>query len=314
MTVHLAWTRPDLESLRRQGFRVSRFDVYRATSPVGRAELGEAAFDDRAQRVGSISAEAIDRRPAQEPVSFLDRPERSFGRQLWYGVRMVSESGKTGTLSNLVQVLMEAAVPEPPDALEVSDQGQDRVLLQWLSPSRNIDGSSPARVAGYGVYRRDPETEPKWTSLSGPTPIPGRSFVDRTFQYGRKYEYTVRAVTPGRAGDAVESGDAVAVEHLAKDSFPPSSPEGLTAGSANRVVNLFWASGSETDLDGYYVYRSVASEMPSQWIRRNEQLHPLTTFRDERTVRGTVYRYRVTAVDRAGNESPPSAEVVQEVN
>ena len=42
---------------------------------------------------------------------------------------------------------------------------------------------------------------------------------------------------------------------------------------------------------------------------------PLTDpfFTDETVVPGTRYRYSVRAVDRAGNESPPSPEAVAEV-
>ena len=72
-------------------------------------------------------------------------------------------------------------------------------------------------------------------------------------------------------------------------------------------VELSWEISRETDLAGYYVYRSAQTDTRGE--RVNPGLLPTPAFRDISVVLGRRYFYRVTAVDRAGNESQPSAPV-----
>jgi fibronectin type 3 domain-containing protein len=105
----------------------------------------------------------------------------------------------------------------------------------------------------------------------------------------------------------------------AKDLFPPSAPEGLIvtlipaqAATANAVaassyLDLSWAIAPEHDVVGYNVYRSEGAG--DRGVKQNPELLPTPAFRDMNGVPGHVYFYSVTAVDRAGNESAPSAPV-----
>ena len=87
------------------------------------------------------------------------------------------------------------------------------------------------------------------------------------------------------------------------DTTPPGTPTGLSATAGDRTVALDWSDNSEADLAGYRVYRRntdgswpaspVATPTSSQWSEGG-----LTD--------GVTYTYRVTAVDAAGNQSPPS--------
>ena len=62
---------------------------------------------------------------------------------------------------------------------------------------------------------------------------------------------------------------------------------------------------------GYYVYRSDRDD--SNGDRINRELLPSPAFRDDSVIPGGNYFYRVSAVDRAGNESPLSSAVQIEV-
>ncbi|HKQ85727.1 MAG TPA: fibronectin type III domain-containing protein, partial [Candidatus Acidoferrales bacterium] len=72
-------------------------------------------------------------------------------------------------------------------------------------------------------------------------------------------------------------------------------------------IDLSWAINPETDLAGYNVYRSEKADISGTQL--NSQLLPTPAFRDMNAVPGQSYYYTVTAVDRTGNQSAPSAAV-----
>jgi len=71
-------------------------------------------------------------------------------------------------------------------------------------------------------------------------------------------------------------------------------------------IEVSWSPSLEADLASYHVYRAAAGAPP---LRVGEVVAPETSFRDTAAPRGTPLAYTVTAVDRDGNESPPSAAV-----
>ncbi len=312
--VLLYWPQPDLSQLRRLGFRLARFDIYRNIGGPAREDADPLLFSERAQVVGTLNAADLARIPAGQPLQYRDEPLRFYGRRLVYAVRFVAEGGRAAPFSNLAALSFEGAVPEAPTELRVIDQAQDVVFARWRAPVLNIDGSGPPAVIGYNLYRREPGAASQPSRLNRETPITTLNFLDQHFDYGRRYIYTVRAVSRSGEGRIMESADAGAVEYAPVDRFPPATPEGLTAVSANLVINLFWTANSEPDVAGYNIYRATASDSPAQWTKINVSIHTLTTYRDENTARGVTYLYRITAVDRSGNESVPSAAVAQEAN
>jgi hypothetical protein len=72
----------------------------------------------------------------------------------------------------------------------------------------------------------------------------------------------------------------------------------LEAGVQPGIV-LTWVAGSEPDLSGYNVYRSMNG---GAWQIVSIETAP--TFRDGTVVRGSGYRYAVSAFDTSSNESP----------
>lgn len=95
------------------------------------------------------------------------------------------------------------------------------------------------------------------------------------------------------------------------DTTPPPVPSELTANSGNEQIALQWSAVDAEDLDGYNIYRSTSS-LPSDSVSSlspvNENPVADPSFIDETVENGTVYAYRVTGVDEAGNESNPSGE------
>ncbi len=95
-----------------------------------------------------------------------------------------------------------------------------------------------------------------------------------------------------------------------EDTTPPPVPSNLEAISGDGEVELSWSAVSASDLDGYNVYRSTSS------IGSLSGLTPLNgsplsqaSFTDSDVSNGTLYYYRVSAVDDSDNESGGSGEV-----
>ncbi len=108
--------------------------------------------------------------------------------------------------------------------------------------------------------------------------------------------------------DTVFVDELCILTSLGPDQAPPAAPSNLTATPGDTVVNLNWVDNSEPDLDGYNVYRSLASGGPYS---------PLTAwpiwssdYVDTGLTNGTTYYYVVTSVDLDGNESADSVEAM----
>ena len=86
-----------------------------------------------------------------------------------------------------------------------------------------------------------------------------------------------------------------------RDLTPPSPPTGLRATPRVRSVALTWGRVVAADLAGYFVYRDG--------VRLNATPITVLRYTDTGRVTGTTHTYTVSAVDRSGNISPPSAAV-----
>lgn len=211
---------------------------------------------------------------------------------------------------------------------------QDAVVLSWTAPQGTVLGPA-APPAEYHIYRMEKpaagaaaettrtnenpfagiekntaKATPGFARI-GETGTPG--FSDAHFQFGASYVYAVRSMTQ-QDGEQLESADSNLAEVAPRDTFPPTAPQGLVVvyvqrqGGRPAYLDLSWAISTETDLAGYNVYRSDGGRQGgAHGTRVNSQLLPTPSFRDMNAEPGHRYIYSVTAVDRAGNESAPSA-------
>jgi fibronectin type 3 domain-containing protein len=102
-----------------------------------------------------------------------------------------------------------------------------------------------------------------------------------------------------------------------RDIFPPATPTDLevavvpSSPQTPASAELSWGIGTEEDLAGYFVYRNDSEATPG--VRVNPEILPSPAFRDISVEPGKRYYYRVSALDRSGNESPMSAAVVADI-
>lgn len=233
-------------------------------------------------------------------------------------------SSRDSADSNLAAALI---LPAPPAIEDLKAQvTKSAIELSWTAAQPPDAGNLETPAIRYRVYRSQvassgaasagaastqPGTFAQAFTLLGEALSP--SFSDTNFTFGTTYEYTVRSVARYGVGE-VESEDSVPLIVTPHDTFPPAAPEGLIAavapasGNEEALVDLSWEISSEIDVTGYNVYRSEEEATDGKRVNTDPLLTP--AFRDISVLAGHKYFYRVTAVDRSGNESTPSAPVV----
>jgi hypothetical protein len=273
-----------------------------------------------------IPSALVDTYLAEGRVQFTDpfKPEeiaKYAGEQAAYVVRTRVSKRRASADSNLAATVLYA-VAEPIREIQITVR-QEAIDLSWQPPERLVTGQ-PAAVVGYRIYRGEvaPGAEaeaaqnPAKARLAGPMALAGvaasAAYSDAKFEFGHTYIYSVRSVAQYEAA-SIESADSALAVVTPRDTFPPAPPKDLvvipvTGGPGEPAhLELSWAISPETDLAGYNVYRSEQEGVQGE--RLNRELLPTPTFRDMSVAVGRRYTYRVTAVDRAGNESLPSAAV-----
>ncbi len=238
-----------------------------------------------------------------------------------YGVRARMSMKRSSADSNPAGVRIYPA-PNPIEDVkaEVTHHG---IILRWTPPQKTPVGPAPP-IAGYRIYRSEvaadtPSAAPSADAAQTPklkSPLarigdtPDNSFTDVQIEFGTTYLYSVRTLSQ-HADVALESADSNLVVVTPRDTFPPSAPQDLVVvlvpaqGQEPAHLDLSWAISPETDIGGYNVYRSEQQNAPGTHLSPGLLLTP--AFRDMNVVPGHRYFYTVTAVDRAGNESPASA-------
>lgn len=288
---------------------IARVDVYRLAERAGATtNLSEEEFASGSTLIASVDVTAQDF--SNRSMMWSDRLD--FAGQtarLRYAVRFVNEAGQKAGFSNFIVIEPTAGVADAPSALKVRPS-QDALLLSWRRPDVNVDGSAPANVLGFNIYKREGEAAPR--SLSK-TPVASQEFSDAAFQFGKTYTYFIRAVSLGRDGQPIESADSTAVVITPRDEFPPAAPTALTIAAAPTAISVFFASNLEKDVAGYLIYRSTDRNLArKEWKLLTPRPIPTNTYQDPTVTGGTTYYYYIVAVDTSGNSSEGS-EIVGDI-
>jgi hypothetical protein len=202
------------------------------------------------------------------------------GKELVIGVRVVNLKGRASDWSNLAILRVITPLSPPTAVAAVADPAG--VRLVWSSPATK-----------FRVFRRDPGGEP--ALLDSPE---SATYVDKTAEYGKRYEYLVQALTNGAES---EISEATAI--TPRDIFPPAPPVGLNGVAAPGSAELVWERNQEPDLRGYRVYRADGEGA----FERIAEMVDAPAYSDRKVEAGKTYRYAVSALDQAGNESEKSA-------
>ncbi|MCB1055727.1 MAG: hypothetical protein KDD11_09475 [Acidobacteria bacterium] len=220
-------------------------------------------------------------------------PEDEPVRMAAFGVRSTASNGEVSGISNIVALVPQTA-PEPPRDLQLIPTPEG-LRIDWT-----FAGDDPE---GFNVYRRDVRSRAYRRPLRQ---VGGdaRSYLDPTARFGERYIYTVTTVSS--RDPLVESKLSGEAEAFYQDRFSPEPPTALVALAEVGQVRLRWDPSTSPDVVAYHVYR----KRPEGDFRR------LTTepvagreYLDTTTASGQTVTYRITGVDRQGNEGEPGEEV-----
>ncbi len=297
-------------------------EIYRRTSAPG-APGAPAQAAATSRLIYTIPSGMVNNYLSEGRVRFTDsipadELARQAGAEMEYIVRTRVSKRRASADSNVAALRVYPAPGPPLDVRAVLTE--QAIELSWSPP----EGSAPS----YRVYRAEiaaaeaaAATEKlEKAKLAPPLELLGSTtataYRDTRFEFGRTYLYVVRSAAQYGA-DSVESADSQPLAVAPRDIFPPAAPQHLQAVvipaslQSPAHIELTWAINSEPDLAGYNVYRSAQPDTFGQ--RLNSELLPSPEFRDISVEVGKQFFYWVTAVDRAGNESPRSTVVSAEV-
>ncbi len=125
-------------------------------------------------------------------------------------------------------------------------------------------------------------------------------YVDRDIAVGRTYWYRLTAL--GLEQTPSEPAGPLSATII---DGPPPRPTGLAVLPRHDGMHVLWDPSPAADSAGYNLYRA---EMAGPFVKLNQELLTSPDMMDQVMINST-YAWRVTAVDTAGHEGPPSTDV-----
>jgi hypothetical protein len=232
--------------------------------------------------------------PARPDATGQQLAEYEFSSTAWTGktiviaARVIGSNQKASNWSNLITlpVVTPLAKPEQFIAAPLAN----RIRLTWRGAGGHFRVLRRAE-GGDGFAELTTTTAPE--------------YLDASAEFGKTYTYQVLAFAALAPLKEAQSDLSEEKTILYKDEFPPAAPAGLTATPSPASVELSWDANTEPDLAGYRVYRSTAGGA----FEKVGDVNEIPAYSDHAVERGKTYRYMVTALDKAGNESGRSPTV-----
>src|SRR5262249_9145734 len=152
------------------------------------------------------------------------------------------------------------------------------ITVSWQPPKANVDDSTPVNLLGYNVYRATESPAGTSPTLPNREPITATPYAGKTFKFGAKHKYFVRAVSSRSEARPVESTDPSTIPASQIDNYPPAAPTGFSVTSAPGRIALFWRDNTEPDLAGYIILRSTDPNLPTpRWTHLTKEIYTKTT-------------------------------------
>jgi len=218
-----------------------------------------------------------------------------------YKVQTRDDAGNLSAFSNILQATTPAPAndeiaPSIPQGLYKISAGTTSISIGW-NPSTDTGGSG---LYGYEVFRNGTQVGSVTTNY----------FSDSGLQESTSYTYFVRALDNAGNRSNLSSGLTVSTAGTTADTTPPTTPSGLTGSvTSDTSVHLSWNASSDaggSGLSGYQVFRNDYGSYTTVLAFISA---PTQTFDNAGLTPGTQYRFRIRAVDGAGNVSGYSNEV-----
>ncbi len=240
----------------------------------------------------------------EDKLPILNRSE-IYSYLFRYAVLFVNNKNQSAGFSNQVSIA-PTPIPSPPSGLS-ADVTEPFIHLKWQPPSKNMDGSIPARIAGYRIFRsEEPQKFPSHPLNSDL--IANSEFKDSGFQFDKTYYYRIRIVG-SLQNPYAESLLSETLTVVTKDVFPPEAPTKFNAILENGIVYLLWTASASKDAAGCRIYRRETGSSEKRLLQ--SELITIPSFQDSGIKPGQEYEYLATAVDTHGNESAAALVKIQ---
>ena len=214
--------------------------------------------------------------PKPGTATHIEIPARQWtGREAPISIVLTGPKAQRSSESNVVTLKIDEPLPVPSNVK--AEPHAEGVKVSWAV--------SDARATKYRVQRNPP------LDITVDKP----EFIDRAVEIGKTYKYLVIALR-----ESAESLPSEEVSVVPRDVFPPAAPVNLNAIAGVNTIELNWDRSLDADLKSYRVYRNDQVIVPDV---------DAPSFSDKQVTSGERYRYAVTAIDQAGNESAKSAMV-----
>ncbi|NOZ13887.1 MAG: hypothetical protein GXO69_09625 [Acidobacteria bacterium] len=233
-------------------------------------------------------------------ISWTDNTVRS-ETTYSYKVQARDDAGNLSAFSNILQATTPApandeTAPSIPQGLYKISAGTTSISIGW-NPSTDTGGSG---LYGYEVFRNGTQVGSVTTNY----------FSDSGLQESTDYTYFVRAVDNAGNRSNLSSGLTVTTAGGTADTTPPSTPTGLAGTvTSDTSVHLSWNASTDTGGSGLSGYQVFRNDYGSYTTVLKFVSAPTRVFDNDGLKPGTQYRYRIRAVDGAGNVSTYSNEV-----
>lgn len=192
--------------------------------------------------------------------------------------------------------------PSMPDAIHATTTVKG-VSLGWTPPS-SPDPSMP--VIAYTI-ERDSENQTN-TPVNAKTIVPGTSwdpkialFLDTSAPANQQLTYHVYAIDAfGRRSRPAN------LHYFHPDVIAMEPPHPVTAAATPGKITITWPQRQNANLAGYLIERAHLYDGPYEALHTDALPPDSTDFVDTYTQPGTLYYYRVRAVDSRGDLGMPS--------
>ncbi|GEM_PF-1790161 len=182
--------------------------------------------------------------------------------------------------------------PSVPTGLTVVSTGETFIAFKW-NPSTDTGGSG---LAGYKIYRG--------ATLIATVNASTTSYTDEGLTPGTTYTYHLRSYdNAGNYSDFSSALTATTKPHES-DTIPPTVPQNLQASAVDdHSISLTWNASTDSGgsgLAGYRIYREDVNNYGTSIASVSANT---TSYTDTRLEPGTTYKYKIRAIDNAGNIS-----------
>lgn len=203
-----------------------------------------------------------------------------------YQISLVGKKERELARSGAVTVKVLPA-PGPLKDLQVTTTAQG-IMLQWKSPSKDVDGQALQGEIQYAIERRPPNGQ--WEKLST-VPIKANNFLDKSIASNLSYEYRVTPLVIFE-GTSVAGEPALFARAQAPGSMPPPPPKSVWVIPGKGGIEVQWTE-SDGKNAGYHVYRKEGKEI----TRLTDTPVQKAPYFDRSVKHNVQYSYAVSAVN-----------------